>query len=741
MASNTWNMGDIDREVLNIQIAEEEEEDLAINSIGDDEGIDSRWCLVGKFLSSRSFDYDAMQNTLSSLWQPGMGMFVKKLQPNLFIFQFYHEVDIKRVIDGSPWMFDRMPLIIERLKEWEDPVSLSLNTLDIWVQIHDMDPRCMGESVLRNVGNTMGQILESDPKNFQGVWREYLRMRVTLNIDKPLRRRMRLQKDDGNWFWVNFKYERAPTFCFICGVIGHSERFCYKLLEMPADQIGKPYGEFMRAKFQKHNHNIGAKWLRTKGWVPPRRDGSGSSSRRMEEEEKNGNPVNSNYGDTNQNMGDWQSRNQRVNMHQLHGGNVGDTNAIMTNNELKIMGKKSLVGQERKELIGDNKKRKTDTSSSIGLDSTAQIIDEISMVGHIGEAQGRSGGLGLLWRYESDIRIESFSKNHIDCFATVNGGSEFRFTGIYGEPNRSLRKEIWRMLKNLYARRREPWCLMGDFNNVLSQSEKRGGNPYPQWLINGFQETVLACGLCDLELFGYPYTWEKSRDSPNWIEARLDRALVSASWLDLFQNAQLLNVEISSSDHCPLLLETNVADFTRNQKVFWFENMWLGNMECEQIIREVWHNSVGQSMQSKIESCGEDLLLWEARNPENFSQNLKKCRSLVKQYKHRRDIEGKQLFFEAKKALFEVLNQREIFWRQRSKQLWLQSGDQNSKFFHSKASARRRNNSNTCLKNENGTKVTWEDGLGDVMMNYFKDIFNSHSVEYSEVMASITPKI
>lgn len=75
--------------------------------------IDLRWCLVGKFLTESTIDFQAMQHKMASLWRPGRGMYVKQLEPDRFLFQFYHELDIKRVIEGSPWTFGRFHLVFE----------------------------------------------------------------------------------------------------------------------------------------------------------------------------------------------------------------------------------------------------------------------------------------------------------------------------------------------------------------------------------------------------------------------------------------------------------------------------------------------------------------------------------------------------------------------------------------------------------------------------------------------------
>lgn len=135
-----------------------------------------------------------MQHRIATLWRPRKGVYVKEVDRNRYIFQFYHEVDIARVIEGSPWTFGRFHLIFERMKEGDNPRTLEINKLDQWVQLHGMHVGFMSQRVVKDVGNYIGTFIESDENNFVGVWREYLRVRVTIDLQKPLRRRMRLSK-------------------------------------------------------------------------------------------------------------------------------------------------------------------------------------------------------------------------------------------------------------------------------------------------------------------------------------------------------------------------------------------------------------------------------------------------------------------------------------------------------------------------------------------------------------------
>lgn len=44
---------------------------------------------------------------------------------------------------------------------------------------------------------------------------------------------------------------------------------------------------------------------------------------------------------------------------------------------------------------------------------------------------------------------------------------------------------------------------MGDLNNVTSATDKIGGLPYPQWLIDGFNDALQDAGLSDMNIVGH----------------------------------------------------------------------------------------------------------------------------------------------------------------------------------------------------------------------------------------------
>lgn len=165
------------------------------------------------------------------------------------------------------------------------------------------------------------------------------------------------------------------------------------------------------------------------------------------------------------------------------------------------------------------------------------------------------GGLAVLWRKQELAHLNKFVRNFIDVTVCEEGG-HWRLTGFYGFPkgSRRSRQELWDCITQLTTLIELPWCMIGDFNDMTSIGEKVGGRPRAMSLLNGFRKTLTTCGLTDLGMRGYLYTWEHSIGTNMWITKRLDRAVATTGWSEHFNAAWVQNICTSESDHMALIL-------------------------------------------------------------------------------------------------------------------------------------------------------------------------------------------
>ncbi|XVF82569.1 hypothetical protein PTKIN_Ptkin16aG0060200 [Pterospermum kingtungense] len=83
----------------------------------------------------------------------------------------------------------------------------------------------------------------------------------------------------------------------------------------------------------------------------------------------------------------------------------------------------------------------------------------------------------------------------------------------------------------------------------------------------------MDCDLHDLDLDGYPLTWQRSKGTENAVDQeRLDRTLASSLWVHRFPQAKLSNLAAPIFNHSPMLLNTDGTVTCFGRKRFNFDN-------------------------------------------------------------------------------------------------------------------------------------------------------------------------
>lgn len=190
--------GSLEQLCVNITIEDEEEGGIVVTN---NEIVEQKqtYVLVGKFLTEKNINFNAMQNVMASLWRPKEGMEVYDMGGFRYSFVFYHKLDLEKIIEGGPWSFEQAMLLLHEVKNVEDPATIALQEFQIWVQIHNIPRGCISENIVRSVGSSLGRFIKTDPTTFDGVWKQYVRVRVAMNVDKPLKRIIKIKREGNNW--------------------------------------------------------------------------------------------------------------------------------------------------------------------------------------------------------------------------------------------------------------------------------------------------------------------------------------------------------------------------------------------------------------------------------------------------------------------------------------------------------------------------------------------------------------
>jgi len=242
-------------------------------SLSDDEGLsfdieeeensehDPHLCFVGRFLVNRPVRFKEMKIRMSEVWRPVKGVTMKEVQPGLFLFQFFHKLDMEEVLKGGSWTYDNHSLVLEKLRIGVPLKDIQLHYMNLWVRVYNLPTGMMKEKVRMGLGNYIGEFLEYDGNNNSSFWGEHTRLKVRFDIKQPLKIGKMIKTNGGEWCVVNFKYEKLGTFCFVCGVLGHSENKCEVRFSQPDVTIPKRWLNAIRADPWKLGGRASSQWL------------------------------------------------------------------------------------------------------------------------------------------------------------------------------------------------------------------------------------------------------------------------------------------------------------------------------------------------------------------------------------------------------------------------------------------------------------------------------------------------
>ena len=144
---------------------------------------------------------------------------------NLFTVQFSCLADWNKAMTMAPWLFRYQVVILEEYDGFEDPRSVVLNQIALWERVLRLLDNLLHDVVIRGMCRPMGKILALQIKLLAGYVGEFVRVRVKIDVTKKLFQFVSITRATKQ-VWYQVQYDKLPTFCGNCGMLGHWHEEC-----------------------------------------------------------------------------------------------------------------------------------------------------------------------------------------------------------------------------------------------------------------------------------------------------------------------------------------------------------------------------------------------------------------------------------------------------------------------------------------------------------------------------------
>jgi hypothetical protein len=241
-----------------------------------------------------------------------------------------------------------------------------------------------------------------------------------------------------------------------------------------------------------------------------------------------------------------------------------------------------------------------------------------------------------------------------------------------------------------------------------------------------FNEAISNLGLVELPLKGRKFTWSNMQKDP--LLERLDWFFTSASWTLSYPSTMVYPLSKLTSDHVPCVVA--IGTKIPRARIFRFEFFWLNHSSFKEIVENAWNIHVNypdsaKKINGKFKNLRRGLKLWAQKIPciksliakvnetIDLLDIMEEWRNLTTEEWNLRDILNPHVL--------KLLHNQNVYWKQRGKIKWVKLGNENTKFFHNKATINYRNNYISMLLNDEQVEISDHDGKAALLWKTFKE--------------------
>jgi hypothetical protein len=172
--------------------------------------------------------------------------------------------------------------------------------------------------------------------------------------------------------------------------------------------------------------------------------------------------------------------------------------------------------------------------------------------------------------------------------------------------------------------------------------------------------------------------------------------------------------------------------------------MWETHTEFSPMMQQAWQDAgkavTVQELQKKLIDVVGQLQGWGRNTFGHVRLELKQLKAELEKFQaDPNQIGPSHAEIKVTDRIVELNHHEEVMWQQCSRVQWLQAWDKNTKFFHMRASQRKKKNKISRLKQPDGSVTEDVKELGSMTMGFYKNLYRSEGTQNMEEVLGTVP--
>lgn len=199
--------------------------------------------LVCKILTSKVVNVEVFRTIMPAIWNSQEEVRIQNVDFNINLCIFKTPKDKQVVVENGPWFFDNRLLLFQQPPRGTSKfIDIDFQYASFWVHFHRLPMACFSWKMAIALGSLVGRFEKVDTDDEGMCWGRTLRVRVSIDVKKPLRRVVKLKVGSmGEETLIPVTYEKLMGFCYECGKLGYVLVDCNTHSNTAEEDL--PYGD------------------------------------------------------------------------------------------------------------------------------------------------------------------------------------------------------------------------------------------------------------------------------------------------------------------------------------------------------------------------------------------------------------------------------------------------------------------------------------------------------------------